>query len=136
LSGVVAHGDERGRRIGFPTANLAGIPEMLPPHGVYGVFVDELEPGRSARRLGAGVTNVGVRPTIGGSARTVETHLFDFSGDLYDRPLRLHLALRIREEKKFGSIEELVAQIGRDAAEARRRLALVPAAWPVENEPS
>jgi len=117
LSGVVARGDDRGRTIGFPTANLEGVAEMLPPDGVYAVRVD-----RGDGPLGPGVTNIGVRPTVGGSRRTIETHLLDFAGDLYGAPLRLHLSARLRGEHKFPSLDALKAQIARDVAAARGKL--------------
>jgi riboflavin kinase / FMN adenylyltransferase len=125
VSGVVAHGDERGRTIGVPTANLADIPELLPPNGVYAVTVDQVDAARGAfAPLARGVTNIGVRPTVGGGGRlSVETFLLDFDGDLYDTRLRLHIAARLREEKRFGSLDELKAQIARDIADARAALA-------------
>jgi riboflavin kinase/FMN adenylyltransferase len=118
LSGPVVHGDERGRSIGFATANLDAA-EMLPADGVYKTLVDELAPDGSARRLAAGVTNVGVRPTVGGGRRTVETYLLDFERDLYGANLRVHLVARIRWERRFGSLDELKAQIAKDVAAAR-----------------
>jgi riboflavin kinase/FMN adenylyltransferase len=127
LSGVVVRGDARGRQIGFPTANLDAVAEMLPPNGVYAVRVDDIADGREILSMGGGVTNIGVRPTIappGHAARTIETFVFDFGGDLYGRQLRLHLVARLRDEKKFGSLEELKAQIARDVAAARASLGL------------
>jgi riboflavin kinase/FMN adenylyltransferase len=123
LTGAVAHGDERGRTIGFPTANLEGVAELLPPNGVYAVRVDRVEgEGKPFRPLADGVTNIGIRPTVGGEGRTIETYLLDFSGDLYGSRLRLHLVARLRGEQKFASIDELKAQIARDVAEARAKL--------------
>jgi riboflavin kinase/FMN adenylyltransferase len=122
LSGVVVRGDERGRTIGFPTANLGEVPELLPADGVYAVRVDESLGDGTVRPLAGGVTNVGVRPTVGGARRTIETHLFDFARDLYGARLRVHLVTRLREEKKFASLDELKAQIARDAAQAREAL--------------
>jgi riboflavin kinase/FMN adenylyltransferase len=112
ISGVVEGGDRRGRTIGFPTANLGGVIEVLPPSGVYAVFADE----RPA------VMNLGTRPTVDGTSLRIEVHLFDFDGDLYGRPMRVHLVSRIREEKKFAGLDELKAQIGRDTEAARRLL--------------
>jgi riboflavin kinase/FMN adenylyltransferase len=125
LSGLVVHGDERGRTINFPTANIEPVPEMLPPDGVYAVRVDEVDHGGVASALAGGVTNIGVRPTVGGGGRrTVETFVLGFSGDLYGVALRLCLIARLREERKFGSLDELKLQIIRDCAEARRRLGI------------
>jgi riboflavin kinase / FMN adenylyltransferase len=113
LSGIVEGGDRRGRTIGFPTANLGGVTEVLPPHGVYAVFADD----RPA------VMNLGLRPTVDGKSLRVEVHLFDFDGDLYGQPMRVHLVERLREEKKFSGLDELKAQIARDAEAARAVLA-------------
>ncbi len=123
LTGVVAHGDERGRTIGVPTANLEAIPELLPPNGVYAVAADRYSAAEQAFALLApGVMNIGVRPTVGGSRLSVETYLLDFEGDLYDARLRVHLVARLRDEKKFASLDELKAQIARDVAAARAAL--------------
>jgi riboflavin kinase/FMN adenylyltransferase len=121
VSGVVAHGDERGRTIGIPTANLEGITELLPPHGVYAVAVDRHDDARGTfLPLARGVTNIGVRPTVAGRGKlTVETYLLDFDDDLYDARLRVHFVARLRDEKRFGSLDELKAQIARDVADAR-----------------
>ncbi len=125
LTGVVGHGKKLGRTIGFPTANLADVAEMLPPDGIYAVVVDEvLGPGRqarserTARAVGAGALSIGLRPTIEGAVgRTVEVYLLDFDRDLYDKTLRLHLVARLREEQKFASLDALTAQIARDVEE-------------------
>jgi riboflavin kinase / FMN adenylyltransferase len=120
LSGRVVHGDERGRTIGVPTANLGAVPELLPPNGVYAVTADRFSEAEQAFvPLARGLTNIGVRPTVGGGGRlSVETYLLDFEGDLYDAELRVHLVARLRDEKKFGSLDELKAQIARDVAGA------------------
>jgi riboflavin kinase/FMN adenylyltransferase len=121
ISGVVGQGAQRGRTIGFPTANLEQIPEMLPADGVYAILVDELDASSEARFLARGVMNIGVRPTLNGPpTRTVEAHLFDFARDLYGARLRVHVIARIRAERKFAGLDELKAQIAKDAAEARR----------------
>ena len=117
LSGMVEHGDARGRLIGFPTANLGGVAEMLPAYGVYAV--------RVARADGAtndGVMNVGVRPTVDGMSLRIEAHLFDFAGDLYGQRMRVDLIQRLRGEQKFAGIDELKAQIAKDAEAARKAL--------------
>ncbi len=117
LSGEVVRGDGRGGTIGVPTANLSGVSEALPPYGVYACVVDEIG-GQGPTRLGAGVCNVGLRPTVS-AGFSIEVHLFDFSADLYGRRLRLHLLSRLREERRFSGLPELVAQIKRDIEEAR-----------------
>jgi riboflavin kinase/FMN adenylyltransferase len=125
LSGPVVHGDERGRTINFPTANIEPVPEMLPPDGVYAVRVDQVDAEGNASPLAGGVTNIGLRPTVsGGGRRTVETFVLGFSGDLYGTTLRLHLVARLRAEQKFASLDELKQQILRDCAEARHVLGL------------
>ncbi len=123
LSGPVVRGDQRGRTIGFPTANVAPVAEMLPPDGVYAVRVEREGAGGP---LGAGVTNIGVRPTVGGGARTVETHLLDFAGDLYGATLRLRLVARVRDERRFADVDQLKAQIARDCVWARELVAGAP----------
>ena len=124
ISGTVIEGDRRGRTIGFPTCNLGGVEEALPPFGVYAVLVDRVVEGK-ATALARGVANLGVRPTVKPSdARpSVEVHLFDFDGDLYGATLRVHLVARLRAEQKFAGLEALKAQIARDAEAARERLA-------------
>jgi riboflavin kinase/FMN adenylyltransferase len=133
ISGVVVEGDRRGRTIGFPTCNLAGVEEMLPPFGVYAVRVDREvgpapapgEPWGPAAPLAGGVANIGVRPTVkeGETRPSVEAHLFDLDEDLYGARLRVHLVARLRAEQRFAGLDALKAQIARDAAEARERLA-------------
>ncbi|HVH42161.1 MAG TPA: bifunctional riboflavin kinase/FAD synthetase [Labilithrix sp.] len=113
ISGIVEGGDRRGRTIGFPTANLGGVSEVLPPYGVYAVFAGDRP----------GVMNLGVRPTVDGKSLRVEVHLFDFEGDLYGQPMRVFLVGRIRDEKKFAGLDELKTQIAADAAAARVVLA-------------
>ncbi len=124
LSGVVVLGDQRGRTIGVPTANLGAVEEALPANGVYAVLVDREIDGE-ARALAAGVANVGVRPTVkeGELRPSVEVHLFDFVGDLYGARLRVHLVARLRAEQRFAGLDALKAQIALDAAEARAQVA-------------
>jgi riboflavin kinase/FMN adenylyltransferase len=118
LAGLVVRGDQRGRTIGFPTANIAiGEHDVLPADGVYACRVEL--PGDVQQNA---VTNVGVRPTFGVLNRTVETHLLDWSGDLYGQVLRVMFLERLRGEQKFSGIEELKAQIVRDADRAREVL--------------
>ena len=118
VRGPVARGDQRGRTIGFPTANiLVDAQHMLPGDGVY-VCRAEV----NGQRYGA-VTNVGMRPTFAGLSRTVEAYLLDFAGDIYGDVVRLDLLHRLRGEQKFAGIPALVAQISADVAAARQWLA-------------
>lgn len=117
--GEVVHGDHRGRTIGFPTANVAVDPQyLLPADGVYACTVT-LPDGMEH----PAVTNVGVRPTFGTLKRTVEAHLLNWNGDLYGQQIRVAFVERIRGEQTFNGIDELKAQIGRDADRARAILA-------------
>ncbi|MGC8876563.1 riboflavin biosynthesis protein RibF [Thermus sp.] len=111
--GVVVEGDRMGRRLGFPTANLAVHPlKVLPP----GVFAVEAE-GAFGRYKG--VANVGTRPTLGGEERRLEVHLLGFAGELYGEEVRVRFLKRLREERRFPSLEALKAQIARDVEAAR-----------------
>ncbi|HYE00411.1 MAG TPA: bifunctional riboflavin kinase/FAD synthetase [Alphaproteobacteria bacterium] len=118
ISGFVRRGDQRGRTIGFPTANLTLGPYLRPGYGVYAVRA-RLADGRSA----GGVANLGIRPTVGGLRELFEIHLFDFEGDLYGRRLEVELLHFIRPERKFDSFDALRAQIAQDAQAARGLLA-------------
>ena len=127
LSGTVVKGDQRGRTIGFPTANLGGVEELVPPHGVYAVLVERLDrPG--SRALGPGVANIGVRPTVG-AGLSIEAHLLDFQPsndadrDLYGARLRVYLVAKLRDERKFESLDALKTQIAADAGAAKALLA-------------
>lgn len=118
LSGVVVQGDQRGRQIGFPTANLGLSREqpLLPPYGVYAVEV-QIE-GESNRRFG--VMNCGVRPTIASGLKLqIETHILDYVGDLYGKKIIFRPKKFIRTEMKFSSLEQLKSQIQIDSNEAR-----------------
>jgi riboflavin kinase / FMN adenylyltransferase len=117
VRGTVAKGDQRGRTIGFPTANIAVEDQhALPADGVY---VCRATVG--TRQYGA-VTNIGMRPTFDGKRRTVEAYLLDFVDDIYGETLRLDFLHRLRGEQKFDGIAALVAQITRDVAAAREWL--------------
>ena len=110
LRGEVILGDQRGRTIGFPTANLDVWEEkVIPANGVYGTWVT-LPNGE--RHMAA--TNVGIRPTVDGQSVRIEAHLLGFSGDLYGQELKLEFVDRIRGEKRFSGLEELKNQIDRD----------------------
>jgi riboflavin kinase/FMN adenylyltransferase len=115
MRGEVAHGDERGRELGFPTANL--IPEdalVVPGHGVYACLADGM----------AAAVNVGVRPTfVTGRGELVEAYVLDFEGDLYGRQLRLDFLERLRGERRFSSAEALVEQMRLDVERTREIVA-------------
>jgi len=113
LTGIVVEGERRGRNLGFPTANLAWEQEQLPAFGVYASEVTGAHLGGPRR----GLTNVGEKPTFGGRATTVETHIPGFSGDLYGAHLEVRFLHRLRGEMKFSGVEELRSQIARDVAE-------------------
>lgn len=117
LSGMVVRGRERGRTIGFPTANLDVATECIPPDGVYATRV-VFEHGQYPS-----ITNIGMRPTFNESARSVEAHIFDFNRDIYGHRIKLELIEKIRGEKKFASAEELANQIRTDVARAKEILA-------------
>jgi riboflavin kinase/FMN adenylyltransferase len=115
VEGEVVAGRQLGRTISFPTANLQIINRVIPANGVY--VTATLIDGAWRRS----VTNVGVRPTVSGAPdRVVETHVLDFDGDLYGRTLRTRFLHRLRDEKKFSGVDDLRAQIARDAARAAR----------------
>lgn len=125
LTGVVQHGRALGRTIGFPTANLGDVEEMLPANGVYAVRVDAMSGETVTARLGGGVMNVGTRPTVTGGAAVplAEVHLLASGADLYGQSLRVHLTHHIRAEQKFANLDDLKAQIAKDRDEAARLLA-------------
>jgi riboflavin kinase/FMN adenylyltransferase len=129
IDGRVAIGDRRGRTIGFPTANLGLDDYLHPAFGVYAVRVsgDGLDDPLGGRTVD-GVANIGLRPTVGTLAPRLEAHLFDADVDLYGRHLRVALVEFIRPEQKFAGLDELKAQIARDAAKARAILASEPEA--------
>ena len=114
VDGTVVEGKRRGREIGFPTANLMTDNELLPPHGVYATTttIDGI--------VHAGLTNIGTRPTFGETGTTVETHLLNYSGDLYGRSVRLGFVLRLRDERRFDDVDALRAQIEADQRRAER----------------
>ena len=118
VSGRVEKGFQRGRTIGFPTANLRPRVDMLLPNGVYAIRVDV-----GHQQQLPGVANVGTNPTFGGNTRTIEANIFDFSADIYGQRLRVSFIEYLRGEKKFPSVQDLVQQIQADAARARTLLA-------------
>jgi riboflavin kinase/FMN adenylyltransferase len=114
LDGTVMRGDQRGRTIGFPTANLCTDNELLPPRGVYATTA------RVGEIVHASVTNIGTRPTVDDSGRTVvETHIFNLDKDLYGQSIRIGFVQRLRDERAFESVDVLRAQIDADCQRAR-----------------
>ena len=126
VEGHVQHGDKRGRQLGFPTANVDLEGYLLPAFGVYAVRLRLADPedGEDARWID-GVANLGLRPTIGDDKVLLEVHLFDFSGDIYGRLVRVALVEFLRPEQKFDGLDALTAQI---AADKDRALAILAAA--------
>jgi riboflavin kinase/FMN adenylyltransferase len=130
ISGIVQHGDERGRELGFPTANL--VPEahrLVPADGVYAVQIriSEAESTVSSDSLLAsnvykGVANIGMRPTFNGTERRIEVHIFDADLNLYGKRLAVYFIARLRGEQRFSGIDALKAQISSDAQQARQIL--------------
>ena len=121
VTGAVIHGDERGRLLGFPTANLAGVGQLLPPRGVYAARVRIGESGAAH----PAVLNIGRRPTFtSNGADSLEVHLLDFHGDLYGQALEISDFAFLRDERTFPGPDALKAQITEDIAKARVLLAL------------
>jgi len=115
VGGEVVVGNRLGRTIGFPTSNILIDNSMVTPaHGVYVTYCNYN--GIQYQ----GITNVGIKPTIGDNKKNIETHLFNFSKDIYGKHIRVKFLKRLRPEIKFQSVEELAAQIGRDCIEAKR----------------
>ncbi len=111
LHGVVVAGNKLGRQMGFPTANMQLYEplKLVPANGVYAVDVEVL--GQNYK----GMCNIGIRPTVDGKARTIETNILDFDEDIYGLPITLKFRRRIRDERKFPSLEELRKQLVEDA---------------------
>ena len=116
IAGTVEAGARRGRTIGFPTANLGGVPTLVPGTGVYAVraTVDG--------RTHPAAANVGPNPTFGDDARKIEVHLLDFNGDLYGKEMCVSFVRRLRDTRPFDGVGELVEQLGKDVAAARAAL--------------
>ncbi|HVN64091.1 MAG TPA: bifunctional riboflavin kinase/FAD synthetase [Candidatus Binataceae bacterium] len=116
LRGTVVHGRERGRTIGFPTANLESETECIPPDGVYASRVVVADGAHPA------ITNIGMRPTFAETVRSIEAHIFDFNRDIYGERIKLELVERIRPEQKFDSADALKHQIELDLRKVREIL--------------
>ena len=118
VEGIVTEGRQLGRRLGFPTANIEPGPgQELPEAGVYAAAVEI-----DGRRYAA-VSNWGTNPSVGGCSPRLETHLLDFRGELYGRRIRVELLRKIRDERRFGSLEELRSQIEADCRSVRASFA-------------
>jgi riboflavin kinase / FMN adenylyltransferase len=118
IRGRVIRGDQRGRTLGFPTANLA-VPErrQIPADGIYATRVN------IGRRRFSGAANVGIRPTFDKGQRLIEVFILDFDEDLYDQVITVEFVKRLREELKFDSVNALIEQMGKDVVETRLVLA-------------
>jgi riboflavin kinase/FMN adenylyltransferase len=112
VEGTVARGERRGRELGFPTANLVPDPTLVAPaNGIYAAFANGIP----------AAVNIGTRPTFDSDlGLLIEAHLIDHEGDLYDQVLRLAFVERLRDEEKFDSADDLIAQMHRDVDDARR----------------
>jgi len=118
ISGHVMHGDKRGRKIGFPTANLDVADLAHPPAGIYAVRAKMESDGT----IWNGAAYIGFRPTFQGRTMVLETHMLDANPDLYNQRLEIQFVQRVREDRAYKSAEELSEQIARDCTEARRIL--------------
>lgn len=121
IEAAVQQGDQRGRKIGFATANMPLDDYVLPKFGVYAVRAEILDGGFAGAVLN-GVANLGMRPTVGTDKPRLESHFFDFEGDLYGVNLRVSLLHFIRAEQKFDGLDALQAQIAKDSDQAREML--------------
>jgi riboflavin kinase / FMN adenylyltransferase len=112
VDGTIVEGQKRGKTIGYPTANMVTENELIPPHGVYAttMTIDGV--------VHAGLTNIGVRPTFNETDPTIETHLLRYSGELYGRRVRLSFVQRLRDERRFDSVDALRTQIEADERRA------------------
>ncbi len=129
LEGVVVQGAQRGRQIGFPTANVDTPQELIPANGVYACWVDTKD------GMFPAVSNIGVKPTFEKEAAlSIESHLLDFSGDLYGQSIRVHMVKRLRAEQTFSSVDALRGQISNDEQQARACLAEPAFAAPHHSE--
>ena len=121
VTGPVLKGEQRGRGLGYPTANLAFGEQIIPRYGIYAARVEVLDGPHAG--VFDGVASIGERPTFGAGAPNFEVHLFDFDGDLYGAEICAGLVSYLRGEERFDSAGALTAQMDRDAALARTRLA-------------
>jgi riboflavin kinase/FMN adenylyltransferase len=114
LSGKVIRGHSRGGKIlGIPTANLSTQQEVIPAKGIYASLI------KLPQGIYGGAVNVGVNPTFENGALSIEAHILDFTGDLYDSDMEIHFVRRLRDERKFDSIDRLREQMNEDIEKAR-----------------
>jgi riboflavin kinase / FMN adenylyltransferase len=113
VSGRVVTGQGRGRKLGFPTANISSQTEVVPLNGIYATLIEVKS------RQWLSVSSVGVNPTFGDGPRTVESFIFDFKSEIYGEAVKLSFVKRIRDEKKFSTVEDLIAQMHGDVERAR-----------------
>jgi riboflavin kinase/FMN adenylyltransferase len=127
VSGPVLRGEQRGRGLGYPTANLDFGEQLIPRYGIYAARVEVID-GPHAGHYD-GVASIGERPTFGRNAANFEVHLFDFDGNLYGAEISAGLVSYLRGEERFDSVETLIAEMDRDSTLARTRLAraVIPA---------
>jgi riboflavin kinase/FMN adenylyltransferase len=116
-SGRVVRGAQLGRKLGFATANLR-LRRSFPLWGIFAVFA-----ARQGRALWPGVASVGTRPTVDGTEPVLEVHLFDFGGEFYGEQLRVEFVAKLREERRFPTLDDMVVQMHEDARQARAALA-------------
>ena len=122
IRGIVEHGDKNGRKLGYPTANLAIDKYLRPKYGIYAVTGTILSTGETLK----GAANIGVRPQFEPPKELLEPHFFDFSHDLYGQEIEVAFHHFLRGEAKFDSLDNLVVQMDKDCDEARRLLSALP----------
>jgi len=120
ITGIVIKGESRGKILGFPTANIASKHSIVPANGVYAVRLLARE------RCHDGIVNIGVRPTFDTRSLAIEAHVFSFNEDLYGEEITLFFIRKLREERKFETVEKLIEQISKDIETAKEVLALTP----------
>jgi len=122
IRGIVEHGDKNGRKLGYPTANLSVENYLRPKYGVYAVTGKVLATGQMLQ----GAANIGIRPQFEPPKELLEPYFFDFAGDLYGQEIEIAFHHFLRGEAKFDGLDELMAQMDKDCAEARRLLSALP----------
>jgi len=125
MRGRVVLGEQLGRKLGYPTANLRLARRQAPMNGIFAVRVRGAGNGHGPGAALGGVASLGTRPTVGGRTPLLEAHLFDFAGDLYGREIEVEFVARLRDELRFDTVDAMVVQMHRDAQDARAVLAAV-----------